>query len=82
MVPEGARFAVTVMKLEDSPRNIRASSMMRIGKYTAGTMMANASGNAASKPTMPRMSQVSLPSQIGAMEFISKLRACRFGAKL
>jgi len=32
--------------------------------------MAKATGNAASNPNPPNTSQVSLPSQMGAMEFI------------
>jgi hypothetical protein len=56
------------------PELERASSMIRIGKYTAGMMMANATGNAASRPTPPRISQVSLPSQKGPIEFITVSR--------
>ena len=44
--------------------------------------MAKATGKAAKRPTLPRMSQVSLPSQIGAIEFITSARASRSGAKL
>src|SRR6185437_5593340 len=38
-------------------------------------MIANASGNAASSPMPPRISHVSLPSQIGATVFIISVRA-------
>ena len=38
--------------------------------------MAKATGKAASRPTLPRTSQVSLPSQIGAIEFMTRSRAC------
>ena len=38
-------------------------------------MIANASGNAASSPMPPSTSHVSLPSQIGATEFIISVRA-------
>ena len=41
--------------------------------------MAKASGNAASSPRPPSTSQVSLPSQIGAIEFIIRLRDARVG---
>ncbi len=44
-------------------------------------MIAKASGNAASRPTPPRISQVSLPSQIGAIEFMIRLREGVSGAK-
>ena len=44
-------------------------------------MTAKASGNAANRPTPPRTSHVSLPSQIGAIEFITRLREARSGAK-
>ena len=43
--------------------------------------MAKASGKAASSATPPSTSQVSLPSQIGAIEFITRLRESRSGAK-
>ncbi len=42
--------------------------------------MAKPSGNTASRATPPRMSQVSLPSQIGAMEFIT-IGLCSSDAK-
>src|SRR5437867_4819325 len=54
--------------------------MNRIGKYTAGRIMANASGKAASSATPPSTSQVSLPSQIGATEFIIRSRLASSGA--
>src|SRR5678816_3507116 len=38
-------------------------------------MIANATGNAASSPMPPRISQVSLPSQTGAIVFIISVRA-------
>jgi len=44
-------------------------------------MIANASGKAASNATPPSTSQVSLPSQIGATEFIIMSRAASFGAR-
>ena len=37
-------------------------------------MIANASGKAAIRPMPPNTSQVSLPSQTGAIEFITMLR--------
>ena len=37
--------------------------------------MAKASGKAASRPSPPKISQVSLPSQTGAIEFITVARA-------
>ncbi len=36
--------------------------------------MVKASGKAVSKPSPPKTSHVSLPSQIGAIEFIAMLR--------
>jgi hypothetical protein len=48
--------------------------MITIGKYTAGKMIAKASGNAAMSPMLPSTSQVSLPSHIGATEFIISRR--------
>ena len=53
-----------------TPRKMSPSSMTRIGKYIAGMMIANASGNAANRPMPPSTSHVSLPSQIGATEFM------------
>ena len=44
--------------------------------------MAKATGKAASRPTLPRMSQVSLPSQIGAIEFITSSRALAVGREV
>ena len=43
--------------------------------------MAKASGKAASRPSPPNTSQVSFPSQIGAIEFMIVLRDAVFGAK-
>src|SRR5690349_22372592 len=48
-------------------------------------MIANASGNAASSPMPPRISHVSLPSQIGATVFIISVRvssSCPSGARM
>src|SRR5262249_54195226 len=55
--------------------------MTRIGKYTAGMITAKATGNAASRPRPPRINQVSLPSQTGAIEFMITLRERESGAK-
>src|SRR5438132_571704 len=44
-------------------------------------MIANASGKAASSATPPSTTQVSLPSQIGATEFIMMSRATSLGAR-
>ena len=43
--------------------------------------MVKASGKAASKPSPPNTSHVSLPSQIGAIEFIAVLRLPASGTK-
>ena len=40
-------------------------------------MIANASGKAAMSASPPSTSQVSLPSQIGAIEFMTRLRESR-----
>ena len=50
-----------------------------MGKYTAGIMMAKASGKAAKSPRPPKTSQVSLPSQIGAIVFMIVLREAMIG---
>ena len=43
-------------------------------------MIAKASGKAARSAMPPSTSQVSLPSQIGAIEFMTRLRESRSGA--
>ena len=62
-----------------TPRNTSASSMTGSGNRRAGMMIAKASGKAASRPRPPSTSQVSLPSQIGAIEFITMLRDVGIG---
>ncbi len=63
-----------------TPRNISPTSIISTGKYSAGTMIAKAIGNAASRPTAPRTSQVSLPSQKGEMDAIINSRSAVEGA--
>ncbi len=44
--------------------------------------MAKATGNAANRPRPPKISQVSLPSQIGAIEFMTTARSAGSGTKV
>ena len=58
-----------------TPRKMRPSSISSNGKYTAGMMIANASGKIASSPSPPSTSHVSLPSHTGATDVIISVRA-------